>query len=44
MKKAVIAALAAEGTSVIEDIRFIERGYEDFEQFSFFDSDVMSVF
>ena len=28
----VIAALAAEGTSVIEDIRFIERGYEDFEQ------------
>ena len=27
----VIAALAAEGTSVVEDIRFIERGYEDFE-------------
>ena len=27
----VIAALAAEGTSTIEDIRFIERGYEDFE-------------
>ena len=28
----VIAALAAEGTSRIEDIKFIERGYEDFEQ------------
>ena len=28
----VVAALAAEGTSVIEDIKFIERGYEDFEQ------------
>ena len=27
----VVAALAAEGTSVIEDIKFIERGYEDFE-------------
>ena len=27
----VVAALAAEGESVIEDIRFIERGYEDFE-------------
>ncbi|MBQ6470336.1 MAG: UDP-N-acetylglucosamine 1-carboxyvinyltransferase [Lachnospiraceae bacterium] len=28
----VVAALAAEGTSVIEDIKFIERGYEDFEK------------
>ena len=28
----VIAALAAEGRSTIEDIRYIERGYEDFEQ------------
>ena len=27
----VIAALSAEGESVIEDIRYIERGYEDFE-------------
>lgn len=27
----VIAALAAEGYSVIEDIVYIERGYEDFE-------------
>lgn len=27
----VIAALAAEGTSLIDDIHFIERGYEDFE-------------
>ena len=27
----VIAALAAEGKSVVEDIRFIERGYEDFD-------------
>ncbi|MBR3306292.1 MAG: UDP-N-acetylglucosamine 1-carboxyvinyltransferase [Lachnospiraceae bacterium] len=27
----VIAALAAEGDTVIEDTRFIERGYEDFE-------------
>mgnify|MGYP005831807117 CR=1 FL=1 len=26
----VIAALAAEGMSVIDDIRYIERGYEDF--------------
>lgn len=26
----VMAALAAEGTSVIDDIKFIERGYEDF--------------
>ncbi len=28
----VIAALAAEGRSTIEDIRYIERGYEDFER------------
>ncbi len=27
----VIAALAAEGRSVVEDIRYIERGYEDFD-------------
>ena len=27
----VIAALAAEGYSVIDDIVYIERGYEDFE-------------
>ena len=27
----VIAALCAEGKSTIEDIRYIERGYEDFE-------------
>ncbi len=27
----VIAALAAEGTSTIDDIKYIERGYEDFE-------------
>jgi len=27
----VIAAIAAEGESIIEDIRYIERGYEDFE-------------
>ncbi len=27
----VIAALAAEGMSVVDDIRFIERGYEDFD-------------
>ena len=26
----VIAGLSAEGTTVIDDIRFIERGYEDF--------------
>lgn len=26
----VIAGLAAEGTTVIDDIKFIERGYEDF--------------
>lgn len=26
----VIAGLAAEGTTVVEDINFIERGYEDF--------------
>lgn len=26
----VIAALAAEGISIIDDIKFIERGYEDF--------------
>lgn len=26
----VIAALAAEGSSVVDDIRYIERGYEDF--------------
>ena len=28
----VVAALAAEGVSTIEDINYIERGYEDFEQ------------
>ena len=27
----VIAALAAEGMSVIDDIAFVERGYEDFD-------------
>ncbi|MGN0480534.1 MAG: UDP-N-acetylglucosamine 1-carboxyvinyltransferase, partial [Lachnospiraceae bacterium] len=27
----VIAALAAEGSSVIDDIHYIQRGYEDFE-------------
>ena len=27
----VIAGLAAEGTTVIDDIKFIERGYEDFD-------------
>ena len=27
----VIAALAAEGSSTIDDIKYIERGYEDFE-------------
>ena len=27
----VIAALVAEGTSVIDDIKYIERGYEDFD-------------
>jgi UDP-N-acetylglucosamine 1-carboxyvinyltransferase len=26
----VIAGLAAEGTTVVDDIKFIERGYEDF--------------
>lgn len=26
----VIAALAAEGTTVVDDIRYIQRGYEDF--------------
>ena len=28
----VIAALAAEGVSTIEDIQYIKRGYEDFDQ------------
>ena len=28
----VLAALAAEGYSTVDDIRFIERGYEDFPQ------------
>ena len=27
----VIAALAAEGETIVEDTRFVERGYEDFE-------------
>ena len=27
----VIAALSAEGTSVVEDIVYIQRGYEDFD-------------
>ena len=25
-----MAGLAAEGTTIIDDIKFIERGYEDF--------------
>ena len=28
----VIAALTAEGYSTVEDIKYIERGYEDFDQ------------
>ena len=28
----VIAALAAEGISVVDDIYYIERGYEEFEK------------
>lgn len=28
----VLAALAADGMSVVEDVRFIERGYEDFHR------------
>ena len=28
----VTAALAAEGVSTIDDIKFIERGYEDFPE------------
>ena len=28
----VLAALAAEGISEIEDIEYIQRGYEDFEE------------
>ncbi|MBQ8955527.1 MAG: UDP-N-acetylglucosamine 1-carboxyvinyltransferase [Lachnospiraceae bacterium] len=27
-----LAALAADGTTVMDDVRFIERGYEDFDQ------------
>ena len=27
----VMAALAAEGVSIIDDIHYIQRGYEDFE-------------
>ena len=27
----IIAALAAEGTSQIEDIQYVERGYEEIE-------------
>ena len=27
----VIAALAADGESIVEDIKYIERGYEDFD-------------
>ena len=27
-----LAALAADGTTVIDDVRFIERGYEDFDK------------
>ena len=27
----VIAALAAEGVSVVDDIRYVKRGYEDFD-------------
>jgi UDP-N-acetylglucosamine 1-carboxyvinyltransferase len=26
----VIAALAAEGTTTVDDIKYIQRGYEDF--------------
>ena len=26
----LMAGLAAEGTTIIDDIKFIERGYEDF--------------
>jgi UDP-N-acetylglucosamine 1-carboxyvinyltransferase len=28
----VLAALAADGTTVMDDIRYIERGYEDFDE------------
>ena len=28
----VLAGLAAEGITVIDDIKYIERGYEDFPQ------------
>ena len=28
----MIAALAAEGISVVDDIYYIERGYEEFEK------------
>lgn len=28
----VLAALAAEGTTIVDEIRLIERGYEDFDQ------------
>ena len=28
----VIAALAAEGVSVVDDIRYVKRGYEDFDE------------
>ena len=27
-----LAALSADGTTIIDDVRFIERGYEDFDQ------------
>ena len=28
----VLAALSADGTTVMDDIRYIERGYEDFDE------------
>ena len=28
----VIAGLAAEGTTVVDDIRYIQRGYENFDE------------
>ena len=31
LKSALVAALSADGFSTIEDIRYILRGYEDFD-------------
>ena len=28
----VLAALAADGISTVDDIRYVERGYEDFDE------------